>query len=147
MKRLLAAALLATSLTSAHADGPHELTLARHGESVATRLPLPETATIITCDREAILNFYCLRAAVADEASILNGFVSAIEQQGWGKMGADTANRPFTYIYRRPQPGVACPLLIMITSTTTTQGTRPPLQPGTIEIQIAQTIDATCMFD
>jgi hypothetical protein len=147
MRRALATIVLAMCLGAAHADTQRELTLARPGQSSPTILTLSIDATLVECDREAILNFYCLRADASSEAAILSEFSASIERQGWALLGADTENRPITYIFTRPQPGAECPLLIMITSATSTQGSRPPLTAGTIEIQLAQTVDMTCLFD
>ncbi|UPT63087.1 MAG: hypothetical protein M0D54_00460 [Hyphomonadaceae bacterium JAD_PAG50586_4] len=147
MIRTLAAFYLALCFGVASAEPARDLVLARPNDPSPTTLPLHDGVAIIECDREAILNFYCLRADIAQERAILSDFSDGILRQGWTMLGEDTETRPFTYIFQRPQPGVDCPLLIMITSNTSTQGTRPPLPAGVVEVQLAQTADITCLFD
>jgi hypothetical protein len=147
MIRTIVTLYLALCLSVASAEPQRDIVLARPSESSPTTLPLQGGVAVIECDREAILNFYCLRADMAQERAILSEFSDGILRQGWTMLGEDTEARPFTYIFQRPQPGVDCPLLIMITSNTSTQGTRPPLPAGVVEIQLAQTADITCLFD
>lgn len=130
----------------AHAE-PQQLHLSRPGETAPVTLPLPAGATIVACGGEALLNFYCLRTPEAQESQILSELSAGIRAHGYKTLGEDTTNRPITSIFERPQPGVACPLLVMITSDTKTQPGRPPLAPGTIEIQLAKTADIRCFFD
>jgi hypothetical protein len=129
------------------AEPSPELTLVRPGDTAATVLLLPAGATLIACGAASILNFYCLRADALSETAILASLREGIVRQGWTVLGADTTNRPYTYIFKRPQMGAPCPLLIMITSATSTQSPRPPLPAEMIEIQLAQTVDMTCLFD
>lgn len=135
------------AIGATQAEPSPELTLIRPGDPEATVLLLPAGATIIECSQESILNFYCLRADALSEAAILASLAEGIVRQGWTVLGADTTNRPYTYIFRRPQMGAPCPLLIMITSATSTQSPRPTLPAEMIEIQLAQTVDMTCLFD
>lgn len=146
MKRRLASLFAALFFSPTLAAAETELRFSRPGETQVTTTMLPGGADVITCDREAILNFYCLRADLNREASVLDAISTSLQHQGWAVLGADTKSRPFTFIFTRPQAGTECPFLIMMTSADTTLPERPALETGMVEIQIAQTVDVTCLF-
>ena len=146
MKCRLASPVAALCFAPTLAAAETELRFSRPGETQATTTTLPDGAEIITCDREAILNFYCIRTDIDRDAAVLDAISTSLQHQGWSVLGADTDNRPFTFIFIRSQAETACPLLIMMTSADTTLPGRPPLEAGMVEIQIAQTVDVTCLF-
>lgn len=146
MKRRLASLLAALFFAPTLAAAETELRFSRPGETQVTTTTLPDGAEIITCDREAILDFYCLRTDINRETGALDAISASLLHQGWAVLGADTDSRPFTFIFTRPQAGTACPFLIMMTSADTTLPGRPALEAGMVEIQIAQTVDVTCLF-
>jgi len=146
MIRLLSAFLLVLCMSVAHAEPQQNLVLDRPGDPSPVILPLPAHARITDCAGEAILNFYCLRTGAAHEADVLSNISDGILARGWSILGEDRKSRPFTFIFDRPAPGVACPLLIMMTSNTQTQPGRPVLGEGEIEIQLTKTVDVRCVF-
>ena len=110
-------------------------------------IPRPEGVMSLPCEREAILNLHCLRADGIREGAILDSLSTSILANGWTAAGDDRTSRPHLMAFRQANNDNACDHMLLITSATTATAPRPPLAQGQVEIMIAKTLDATCLFE